>query len=60
MMLIHELDWLRKAAYLSVSSRFPTRSLLWDSWRSNLNIETILQMSERWTASFKQISAIEN
>jgi hypothetical protein len=59
-MLIHELDWLRKAAYLSVSFQLPTRSLLWDSWRSNLNIETMLQMSEWQTVRFIQISAVED
>lgn len=42
-----DFDWLRKAACLSVSSLLPTCSLLLDSWRSNLKIETMLQMSER-------------
>jgi hypothetical protein len=59
-MLIHDFDWLRKAAYLSATSLVLTRSLHWDSWRSNLNIETMLQMSERQTARFIQIYIVEN
>jgi hypothetical protein len=57
--LIHDFDWLRNAACLPVCL-VPTPSLLWDSWRSNLNIETMLQMWERQTERFIEISAVEN
>jgi hypothetical protein len=60
MMLIHDFDWLRKADCLSVSSRLLTPSLLWDSLRSNLNIETMLQISARQRAMFIQIPSVEN
>jgi hypothetical protein len=59
-MPIHDFDWLRKAACLSVSSGLPACSLQWDSWRSNLNIVTMLQIPEGQTARFIQKSAVEN
>jgi hypothetical protein len=44
---------------ISFSSRLPTRSLLWDSWRSNLNIwNNVADVGER--LMFIQISAVEN
>ena len=55
-MLIHDLDWLRKAAYQHVSSRLPTRSLLLDSWRLNLkflnNVANVREAGHKVYAHF--------